>query len=135
VCTLPRKIRFMDFSYRVYLLALPEGYLAGIWLSPNQIQYPNFALRIEIHNFAELWTTSANPKFLDLLQRFDVGTTYPILSLPKSVILADDIYNEWTSKKARQAGLTPLYYISKSSPLVLILYFDCSHYARISIGQ
>ncbi|MEJ2285627.1 MAG: hypothetical protein P8X85_18785, partial [Desulfobacterales bacterium] len=43
----------MDFSYRVYLLALPEGYLAGIWLSPNQIQYPNFALRIEIHNFAD----------------------------------------------------------------------------------
>ena len=83
----------MDFSYRVYLLALPEGYLAGIWLSPNQIQYPNFALRIEIHNFAELWTTSANPKFLDLLQRFDVGTIYTILDRSKFVRLIEAIYN------------------------------------------
>jgi hypothetical protein len=48
----------MDYSYRAYLLASPEGYLAGIWLSPNQIKYPNFALRIEIHNFAELWTSA-----------------------------------------------------------------------------
>jgi hypothetical protein len=53
----------MDYSYRAYLLASPEGYLAGIWLSPNQIKYPNFALRIEIHNFAELWTSAITVDF------------------------------------------------------------------------